>query len=158
MPKVTLEGFIEVPDADLDLVQSELPFHIDLTRKEPGCLIFSVERDHRSSNRFNVYEVFVSEEAFEHHQARVKGSRWGLSLKTFNDTTVLGGVELPRGQVWCLSYKANHCDGFFVAALSPLQTPRVGGVRLDGSDCKNGFNIDEYELDNDKWTEGYFTE
>ena len=81
MPKVTLEGYIEVPDADLDLVQSELPLHIDLTRKEPGCLTFSVERDQRDGNRFNVYEVFTSQEAFEHHQARVKGSRWAVVTK-----------------------------------------------------------------------------
>jgi quinol monooxygenase YgiN len=38
MPKVILQGYIEVSDADLDLVQSELPHHIDLTRHEAGCL------------------------------------------------------------------------------------------------------------------------
>lgn len=77
MPKVILRGFIEVPDADLELIQSELPLHIDLTRKELGCMSFSVERDQKFSNRFNVHEVFVSQEAFEHHQTRVKESRWG---------------------------------------------------------------------------------
>jgi autoinducer 2-degrading protein len=72
---------IEVPDADLDLVQSELPNHIALTLQEPGCLTFSVERDHEIGNRFKVYEVFASKEAFEHHQDRVKGSRWGVITK-----------------------------------------------------------------------------
>ena len=77
MPKVILQGYIEVPDADLDLVQSELPHHIDLTCKEAGCLTFRVERDQESRNRFNVYEVFENQAAFDHHQERIKEARWG---------------------------------------------------------------------------------
>lgn len=77
MPKIILEGYIDVPEADLDVVKSELPEHIELTRKEEGCLVFNVEADPKAANRFNVYEEFVSQEAFEAHQERVRESRWG---------------------------------------------------------------------------------
>lgn len=81
MPEVVLQGYIEVPIEDLDLVQSELSNHIALTRAESGCVVFRVEQDIENSSRFNVYEKFVSEEAFEFHQQRVKSSRWGAITK-----------------------------------------------------------------------------
>lgn len=77
MAKVILAGHIEVPDADLLKVCSELPRHIELTREEKGCLVFSVEQDSEQKNRFNVYEEFDSEDAFAQHQERVKNARWG---------------------------------------------------------------------------------
>jgi autoinducer 2-degrading protein len=43
--KIILEGHIDVPYNDLDEVNLELPIHIELTRKEAGCLVFKVERD-----------------------------------------------------------------------------------------------------------------
>lgn len=81
MSKVVLEGYIDVPDADLDFVKTELPKHIELTREESGCLVFSVEQDKSNRNRFDVYEVFASQEAFDAHQDRVKSSRWGAITK-----------------------------------------------------------------------------
>lgn len=35
--KVTLQGFILVPDADLAIVQDELVHHTKLTMEEAGC-------------------------------------------------------------------------------------------------------------------------
>ncbi len=81
MTIVILQGYIEVPDEDLDLVQSELPHHIDLSRREPGCIVFRVEWDQEHCGRFSVYEEFASQEAFEIHQKRVTSSRWGAISK-----------------------------------------------------------------------------
>ncbi len=78
MAKVVLKGYIEVIDAELDLIRAELPIHTDLTLQESGCLEFRVEQDPYLKNRFTVYEVFDSEEAFERHQERVRKSRWGF--------------------------------------------------------------------------------
>ena len=43
---------------------------------EPGCLTFSATQDEENSCRFNVYEEFVNQAAFDAHQARVKASKW----------------------------------------------------------------------------------
>jgi len=79
--KVILEGFIEVPENDLELVRVELPNHIKLTRNENGCMIFDVNQDQENKCRFNVYEEFVNQESFDFHQKRVKLSRWGEITK-----------------------------------------------------------------------------
>ncbi|MGB1139319.1 MAG: putative quinol monooxygenase [Halioglobus sp.] len=89
MPHVTLQGFIIVPDDDLDAVLNELPIHSELTRQEPGCLSFDVAQDPANRNRFNVHEVFASEAAFEHHQSRARTSPWGqVSLRAERHYTV----------------------------------------------------------------------
>lgn len=77
MSKVILRGFILVPDEDMDAVRRELPIHVERTRAEPGCRAFEVAPSESDPNRFDVYEEFVSREAFEAHQARVERSRWG---------------------------------------------------------------------------------
>lgn len=81
MKKVVLEGYIEVSDTDLEAVKKELPNHVELTRKEKGCLVFKVEQDNENQNRFNVYEEFDTQEAFTRHQKRIKSSQWGLIAK-----------------------------------------------------------------------------
>ena len=77
MGKVKLSGFIVVPESDLDLVLSELPNHINLTRQEAGCISFDVHQSDSEPCRFEVDEEFESREAFEQHQSRVKASYWG---------------------------------------------------------------------------------
>jgi quinol monooxygenase YgiN len=77
MNRVILKGFIIVPPNDLAVVKDELDNHIQLTRAETGCLIFEVTQDALNPCRFDVYEEFVDEAAFQAHQARVKSSRWG---------------------------------------------------------------------------------
>jgi len=42
MPKVFLNGHIDVPQERLAEVEAALPLHIELTRAEPGCLSFQV--------------------------------------------------------------------------------------------------------------------
>ncbi|PJG57573.1 antibiotic biosynthesis monooxygenase, partial [Aeromonas cavernicola] len=41
------------------------------------CLTFAVTQHPLNPCRFDVYEVFVDQAAFQAHQARVKSSRWG---------------------------------------------------------------------------------
>lgn len=77
MSKVTLKGFILVPDNEIDLVEQELKIHTDLTLKEAGCITFKVTRNDNIHNRFDVYEEFVHRAAFNAHQVRVKSSHWG---------------------------------------------------------------------------------
>ena len=77
MPKITLRGFIDIPAADLDAARRELPHHVQLTLAEEGCMSFRVMPDAQVSGRFHVVEKFVSEAAFERHQARLQDSRWG---------------------------------------------------------------------------------
>lgn len=75
--KIVLEGYIDVPEADIAAVRAELPNHIMLTRQEFGCLVFTVNQDPQCNTRFRVYEEFLSQEAFDAHQKRVSESQWG---------------------------------------------------------------------------------
>ena len=77
MSRLILTGYIQVPPDDLEAVRAELPNHIELTRAEAGCLVFEVLQDNDDPYRFTVYEEFADRASFEHHQARVKHSRWG---------------------------------------------------------------------------------
>ncbi len=77
MSKITLQGHIIVADADLEVVKSELLIHTKLTEQETGCLLFSVTVDKNNPNKFDVYEEFVNQAAFDIHQSRVKSSNWG---------------------------------------------------------------------------------
>ncbi len=74
--KVYLQGQITVPSDRLDQVRTALPDHIALTRAEPGCMSFDVVEDANEPGRFNVSEVFESQEAFDAHQVRTKASVW----------------------------------------------------------------------------------
>ena len=73
-----MQGYILVPDTDLEIVRSELVIHTKLTQAEPGCLIFKVTPDTNNPNKFVVYEEFVNQTAFDIHQSRVKKSNWGI--------------------------------------------------------------------------------
>ncbi|CAM2962708.1 putative quinol monooxygenase [Moritella viscosa] len=77
MNKVILKGFIIVPTADLSAIKKALISHKELTRNEPGCLMFNVTQSEINLNRFDVYEEFINKAAFEQHQVRVKNSAWG---------------------------------------------------------------------------------
>jgi len=78
MPKIILKGHIIVPEEDLETVKSALLTHIKLTKNEPGNLVFNVTQDESNHNKFDVYEEFINQAAFEFHQKRVKQSNWGL--------------------------------------------------------------------------------
>lgn len=77
MTKITLQGYIIVPESDLTVVKNTLVSHIELTRAESGCIVFKVTVDSLNPNKFDVYEEFCNQESFEQHQIRVKKSTWG---------------------------------------------------------------------------------
>lgn len=77
MSKVTLKGFILVPESELELVKNELVNHKRHTLEETGCITFSVIQNSQNALRFDVYEEFTDKVAFEQHQKRVKASHWG---------------------------------------------------------------------------------
>ncbi len=79
--KAILQGYIVVPDEDLDEILNELPIHIKLTREENGCTNFQVDQSPSAVRRFDVYEEFIDQDSFETHQERVSGSRWGMITK-----------------------------------------------------------------------------
>lgn len=81
MSKVILKGYILVPNVDLDIIKVELVKHKQLSIEELGCLLFKVNQDENNPSRFNVYEEFVDQVSFDHHQARVKDSNWGRVTK-----------------------------------------------------------------------------
>ena len=93
MNKIVLKGHIVVPDSDLAAVEKELPVHIELTRKEDGCLVFEVTQDDKENNKFHVYEEFVSEAAFSNHQQRVRNSKWGSITKNVERFYEITGLD-----------------------------------------------------------------
>lgn len=74
---VILSGHLDVPDTDIEVVESHLPTHIRLSRAEDGCISFDVCVDPQNPNRYLVDEEFADQASFEAHQARVKASDWG---------------------------------------------------------------------------------
>lgn len=78
VPIITLSGYIEVPDDDLDDVVAELPTHIEATQAEKGCIQFEVYQDKGNRNRFNVLEIFKDRKSFEYHQERTAASQWAI--------------------------------------------------------------------------------
>ncbi|KGJ90166.1 putative quinol monooxygenase [Colwellia psychrerythraea] len=77
MAKVVLQGYIIVPNEGLTLVNKALILHKELTLQESGCITFEVTEDKNDSNKYNVYEEFIDQQAFDIHQLRVKNSHWG---------------------------------------------------------------------------------
>lgn len=74
---ITLTGRLVCADGDeAAIVLRHLERHIELTRAEPGCLQFSVERI-ADPLVWAVQERFVDQAAFDSHQSRVRASEWG---------------------------------------------------------------------------------
>ncbi|MCL1051778.1 antibiotic biosynthesis monooxygenase [Shewanella abyssi] len=77
MSKVILSGYILVEESELTIIKDALLTHIELTKNEPGCIVFEVSQDSDHSHRFNVYEEFIDDTSFKAHQSRVANSKWG---------------------------------------------------------------------------------
>jgi len=77
MSKIILQGTIIVPDEQLAIVKKALILHKRLTQQESGCITFEVIQDRVNTNKYNVYEEFTDQQAFDSHQLRVKNSHWG---------------------------------------------------------------------------------
>lgn len=95
MTEVRLSGQLICADQDeIQLVAQHLPSHVELTRQEPGCLLFEVSPT-EDSMIWQVEEVFRDAAAFGAHQQRVAQSEWGrATAKIHRDYTVSGlGIE-----------------------------------------------------------------
>ncbi len=73
---IILQGYIIVPLLEITRVKEALITHTRLTLEETGCLHFSVCQNTENPQQFDVKEVFVNQQAFDLHQARVKASPW----------------------------------------------------------------------------------
>lgn len=73
---ISLQGHIVVDKADLEKVIQALPLHMELTRKEAGCLTFCVSQDPVNLCLFHVEETFTCQFAFDEHQRRTATSDW----------------------------------------------------------------------------------
>jgi len=78
---IILQGFINVPEDELEIIKVALVTHKQRTRQEAGCITFTVRQDKTDPCRFHVYEAFIDQLAFEQHQASVKSSPWGEVTK-----------------------------------------------------------------------------
>lgn len=77
MSWVALSGRLVCRDlSDATTVRKHLPLHTDLTRAEPGSLLFEV-RPTGDELVWRVDEVFDSRESFDSHQDRTRASAWG---------------------------------------------------------------------------------
>lgn len=90
--KITLSGYIIVPPADLAAVRECLPEHLVTTRAEAGCLTFNVVENVEQEGRFEVYEAFIDQTAFEYHQSRARESKWGLVAKNIKRHYTVKGL------------------------------------------------------------------
>lgn len=84
MGKVILSGHFIVPATQLDQMREALALHVELTRQEPGCIVFDVDEDLSERGRFTVYEAFVDQDAYDLHQERTKVSDWAEVSKDFD--------------------------------------------------------------------------
>lgn len=78
---IILQGFISVPENELDTIKVALIAHKQRTQQEVGCITFTVIQDKKNPCQFHVYEEFIDQLAFEKHQANVKASPWGQATK-----------------------------------------------------------------------------
>ena len=61
--------------------------------QEPGCLRFDVLRDPKDDTKFTFYEVYVSAEAFAHHQTTEHFAMWS-KFKESGGASILGFRQL----------------------------------------------------------------
>lgn len=76
VPKIYLDGYLDIPPDRQEAVMAALPKHVELTLAEPGCLKFEVMESAETAGRLLVSEIFVDQAAFEAHQTRNRASDW----------------------------------------------------------------------------------
>ena len=65
---------------EADIIKKHLPLHIQLTKKEEGCLLFEVLQT-QEPLVWTVNEIFRNQKAFDLHQTRTQNSDWYQSTK-----------------------------------------------------------------------------
>ena len=89
--EVTLTGRLICRDAaESARVAAHLPEHTRLTRAEPGCLTFEVQRTD-DPLVWQVDERFADAAAFEAHRARAGASAWGQQTQGIRRDYIIDG-------------------------------------------------------------------
>ena len=74
--KIYLDGYIDVPEDRMAVIEKALGVHIALTHEEAGCVSFEVVPCKTVKGRFLVSEIFTNQTTFNAHQTRTKASDW----------------------------------------------------------------------------------
>lgn len=80
---IELKGTIIIPSIDFARAEKPLADHIEATRIEPGCIVFEVTQDQDNPELFHVFEQFVDQASFDHHQELGKTREWGSIAQSF---------------------------------------------------------------------------
>jgi len=95
MTHVVITGQLVCADLrEADIVTQHLDQHVALTRAEPGCLEFTVERTD-DELVWQVLERFRDTAAFHAHQTRTAESEWGRATKGITRHFTVEGLA-PR--------------------------------------------------------------
>lgn len=95
MTRVALRGRLICADAaEAEIVVQHLPRHIELSRAEPGCVSFEVDRTD-DPLVWRVAELFSDHDTFDAHQARGRSSEWGRATAAITRDYVVTTVDAP---------------------------------------------------------------
>lgn len=78
--------------AEAELVTAYLPGHIELTRKEQGCIFFEVAPT-QDPLIWSVEERFTDPAAFRAHQERGASSLWGRMTRAITRDYTISGLD-----------------------------------------------------------------
>lgn len=78
--------------AEAELVTAYLPGHIELTRKEQGCIFFEVAPT-QDPLIWSVEERFTDPAAFRAHQERGASSVWGRMTSAITRDYTISGLD-----------------------------------------------------------------
>lgn len=78
--------------AEAELVTAYLPGHIELTRKEQGCIFFEVAPT-QDPLIWSVEERFPDPAAFRAHQERGASSLWGRMTRAITRDYTISGLD-----------------------------------------------------------------
>jgi quinol monooxygenase YgiN len=72
-------------------------------QKEPGCLLFNIVADNADPNLLHLYEVYVSEQAFERHKETPHFKTWLETTREWLAAPLdisTGSHLFPEDSVW----------------------------------------------------------
>lgn len=93
MSHVVITGQLVCADSrEAAIIARHLDHHIALTRAEPGCLEFTVDRT-EDEFVWDVIERFRDTAAFHAHQARTAESEWGRATTGITRHFTIEGLD-----------------------------------------------------------------
>ncbi|RAY16347.1 hypothetical protein DPM19_05565 [Actinomadura craniellae] len=85
---IVVSGFMEVAPDCADRFAERTRELVDATRREPGCVEYRFARSIEKAERFEVFEEFVDQAAFDEHARADHYRSWNRALKEFQVTRV----------------------------------------------------------------------